>query len=85
MRREEHRLATEDKGGAVAPRQCHVPTDAEIELKVAPARPEPYGQAGAPPATNMKMLRAIYRRMSRLEYGGWDMVEVGDLCFEVLR
>ena len=85
MRREEHQLAAEDEGGAVAPRQRYMLTDAEIELKVPPPRPEPYGQAGAPPATNMKMVRAIDRQIPRLEYGGWDMAEVADLCFEVLR
>ena len=62
-----------------------MPTDAEIELKVEPARPEPYGQAGAQPANNMKMVRAIDRRMARLEHGGWDMAEVGDLVHDVLR
>ena len=85
LRREQHRLATEDEGGAVASPHRHVPTDAEIKLKVAPAWPEPYGQAGVQLATNMKMLRAIDRRMDRLEHGGWDMAEVGDLALDVLR
>ena len=76
-------MRAEDEGGAVAPWRRHIPTDAEIELKVALSRAEPYRQARAPHTTNMKMVRANDRRMSRLKKGGWDLAEVENLCYEV--
>ena len=36
--------------------------------------------AGAPPATNMRMVREIDQKIPRLEHDGWDTAEVADLC-----
>ena len=57
--RKARRLAAEDEGGEVGPRHRRMPTTAELEGKVPPQHAEPYGQAGAPPATNMKAARSI--------------------------
>ena len=72
------------EGGEVGPRHRRMPTTAELEGKAPPQHAEPYGQAGAPPATNMKSARAIDRMIPRLEYEGWDVAEVADLCHDML-
>ena len=78
------RLAAEDEGGEVGPRHRRMPTTAELEGKVPLQHAEPYSQARAPLATNMKAACLINRMAAQLEYNSWDVTEVADLCHDML-